>query len=186
MGAMLFKGLLGVWGTLIVGIGVNWASDIVTWHSLLAHPWLTGAGFLLLAGGTAWSYRSYRHAEATKHFALCKEAKDLLPLDLDFQEQKAHATPNPDRRPYNTTYIARTAVVSPDTPNAAQEVYDEPGLVNLLRYGARFVFIGPPGAGKTRTLFSLLRNLGRCIVLQPKLGQPVPPDTAPDVPPYYA
>ncbi len=178
MGATLFKGLLGVWGTLIVGIGVNWVSEAVKWQSLLAHPWLTGASLLLLAGGTGWSYPGYRYAEAAKHFALCKEAKDLLPIDLKFQEQHPHTKPNPDYRPYNTTYISRTAVTSTDTPNAPQEVYDEPVLVNLLRYGQGLVFIGAPGAGKTRTLFSLLRNLGHCFVLQPKLDQPVPPDDA--------
>ncbi len=109
MGATLFKALLWVWGTLIVGIGINWVSSVIEWKSLQDHPWLAGAGLLLLAGGTGWTYRFYRFAEAAKHFALFKEAKDLLPEDLDFQEQKPGAKPNPDYRPYNTTYIPRKA-----------------------------------------------------------------------------
>ena len=177
MGARLFEVLLWVWGVLVTGIGLNWFTDVFKWTSLQAHPWGVSAGFLLLSGSTGWTFRSYRYAEAAKHFALCKEAKDLLPEDLDFQEQKPGTKPEPGSRPYNTTYIPRKAEDSNANPNTVP-VYDEPMLVNLLRNGKGLLFVGPPGAGKTRTLFSLLRNLGRCIVLKPTRDQPLPPDEA--------
>jgi hypothetical protein len=66
VGATLFKVLLWVWGTLIVGIGVNWVSNVVEWKSLLQHPLWASAGFLFLAGSTGWTYRSYRFAEAAQ------------------------------------------------------------------------------------------------------------------------
>lgn len=40
MGARLFKPLLWMWGTLIVGIGVNWISDVFGWQVL----WKTRCG----------------------------------------------------------------------------------------------------------------------------------------------
>ena len=139
------------------------------------------AGFLFLVGSTGWTYRFYRYAEAIKHFALCKEAKDLRPEDLDFRKQKPGTPPNPDYRPFNDTYIPRKAVAShatPRTTSVSDAPMEEPMLVNLLRTGQGLVFIGPPGAGKTLLLFSLLRNFGPCLVLQPRRDQSLPPDDA--------
>ena len=132
MGATLFKVLLWIWGTLIVGIGVNWVSNVIEWKSLLEHPVLASVGFLLLAGSTGWTFRAYRFAEAAKHFDLFKEAKDLLPEDLDFQKQKPGTKPNPDYRPYNETYIPRKAEASNVKPDTAS-VYGKLALVRKTR-----------------------------------------------------
>ncbi|MGE0681168.1 MAG: hypothetical protein AB7P69_09765 [Candidatus Binatia bacterium] len=173
MRAKLFIALCWVWSTVIAGLGVNLVSPSI---DILQHlPWIT-TGFGVITRLTLWTWKDYRFAEATKHFPPFKEARELRPGDLDFQEWKPGETIDPGNRPYNKTYIARRAIPLDADPDI-EPGYEEPALRRFLREGKGFVFIGQPGAGKTRTLFSLLHLMTGYTVVRPKVG-PTPPESA--------
>lgn len=171
--------LICVWGTFIAGLGINLVSDAFGSSFIdfaKQHPLWISAGFAILVVVTWQAEKDHRFTEAAKHFPPFKEAKELLPNHLDFQEWKPGETVKPSKRPYNKTYIARRAVPLDADPDI-ELGYEEPALRRLLREGRGFVFVGQPGAGKTRTLFSLLHFMNGYMMVQPKI-EAMPPESA--------
>ena len=138
--------MLFIWSAVILALGLNLVSNIVTGSSLrpdiqeflLAHLRemllaLGGLGALTVAGGIGHGLAARRKVAASlqQEFAVFKPAEQLRPEDLGFRVVAASETVGAGvERPFHRVYVSRRAVpVDRESP-----VYNESGLVAWLRY----------------------------------------------------
>jgi tetratricopeptide (TPR) repeat protein len=115
-----------------------------------------------------------QHQEALREqFALYAPAEDLRPQDLGFQPLYPDQQFDLHYRPFYPTYLPRR-IVPFDDPDASPTDFDEAALRGELRAGRGIVVLGPPTAGKSRTLFEVIRGLDGWTVVRPKKDQPTP------------
>ncbi|MBI3246888.1 MAG: tetratricopeptide repeat protein [Deltaproteobacteria bacterium] len=177
--AKLRNPLVWVWGTLLVGIGVNLLSNVIG-ESFAAfvrqHFPLIGSGFVLLTVVTWRAEKAHRRAEAFTHFSLLTEAHTLDPeQDLKFQSMKSgKAATDPKARPFYDKYIPRHLVaheVLLHTKHDEPIKLQEQQLASFLRAKQSLTIIGQSREGKTRTLFEVLRLLAASTTTAPLAKQ---------------
>ncbi len=182
--AKLFPILKWFWAGVVLVIGVAVLQGLVlgdrTPVELLAlwRPWLLPGGVLLTGLGvlTWFSYRAHQKARCHDQFLWVKATKDLRPEDLGYQPREIGQQATVQQRPHYPAYKARTARDHRLGGQGRGAVLTEDELLAGLRQGRGVLLIGPPVAGKTRTVYELLRRLEGWEVARPRPDQPAPAD----------
>ncbi len=132
---------------------------------------------LLWASFIGNSERRLRSAVAT--YAL---AEDLKLEDLGFREASAQETEPTDifhqHRPYFKKYFPRKVVDDVESNEEGPKIiFTEEELDKLLRDGGGFLLVGPHWAGKTMTVFQVVRRMTGYVVIRPHPKVVPHPDT---------
>jgi len=170
-----------IWNSIVIGFGISIFSDDVKDY-VLNNPVKTFIGVLLFFIGSSIFFLIWRKQELKEQFALFKESHLLTPEDLRFKRINPGQKVSTDYRPYYDTYIPRTAINFSDRDKEFSlidpaQIYSEKQLIHFLKNSSGLLLIGGPTEGKTRTLFEIIRQLPRFIVIKIKLDK-VPDDRA--------
>jgi tetratricopeptide (TPR) repeat protein len=114
-------------------------------------------------------------------FRLCSRAEELNLSDLGFRKSCPHdhegQEPHREERPFFGTYFLRKMIEDTDSTDEDADMkreFTEKDLQQLIRDGRGFIFLDHLYAGKTLTLFHVVRRLRGYIVVSPDDSQPVP------------
>jgi tetratricopeptide (TPR) repeat protein len=186
--ARLYKALLGLLSLLasllILGPLGDWLSRLIVDHppwviDLLKTNWPLVLAIVVVMGGlTVWSGIMYNHERLREEFALFESTAALRPEKLNFHVLTRGESPpseKPLSRPFYPDYIHRMAVPYEHTAQKGPNPeYTEGELVQELEKGKWVLLLGQPLAGKSRTLYEIVKRMEGYHVVSPSTQKRLP------------